>query len=93
MELGLCLASCNVWSIFTKFNYYPQDCETSGVTLDYLQKLHEEYVKFIQGMRSVLFSAVTVYTYVTHNCITITTELKVLLSSSLIGLRSRALQW
>ena len=59
MEQGLCLASYNVWSIFTKFNSYPQDCETSGVTLDYLQKLHEEYVKFIQGMRSVLFTVLS----------------------------------
>ena len=59
MELGLCLASYSVWSIFTKFNYYPQDCERSGVTLDYLQKLHEEYVKFIQGMRSVLFTVLS----------------------------------
>jgi hypothetical protein len=30
-----------------------QDCEKSGVTLDYLQKLHKEYLKFLQVMRLV----------------------------------------
>ena len=41
-------------------NYYSnhvlpdvQDCEKIGVTLDYLEKLHKEYLKFLQMMRSV----------------------------------------
>lgn len=29
----------------------PQECE-SGVSLDYLEKLHEEYIKFIDEMMS-----------------------------------------
>ena len=65
------------WPLPLSFNYFLPDCEKSGVTLDYLQKLHEEYLKFIQVMRLVqLFYTNTKLLYITSQqwCYTYTSK-------------------